>query len=118
MSVIDEKQEAIAHIRMAVDNDKLARLNSDAPDTEELCETVDHDRHLLDSQPWQLGSREGKWSNLRVLSAELGREQEEYRDLNERVREFVAYHMQLEAMRYEDDIYVSLLKIDKSKLFI
>jgi hypothetical protein len=27
MSVIDEKQEAVARIRMAVDNDNLARLN-------------------------------------------------------------------------------------------
>ena len=116
MSVINEKQEAIAHIRMAIDNDRLAQLHSDAPDTDEPCETVD--RHLLDSQHWQLGSREGKRSNLRVLSAELGREQEEYRGLDERVRDFVAYHMRLEAMRYEDDIYVSLLKIDKSKLFI
>jgi len=31
MSVIDEKQEAIACIRMAVDNNDLAQLNSDAP---------------------------------------------------------------------------------------
>jgi hypothetical protein len=105
MSVIDEKQEAIAHIRMAIDNDKLARLNSDsALDDDELCEI---DEHHLDSQHWQLGYREGKRSNLRVMSAELGRKQEEYRGLDERVRDFVACHMQGEALRYEDDIHVS-----------
>jgi hypothetical protein len=37
MSVIDEKQESIACIRMAIDNNDLAqRLNADAPDDEEL----------------------------------------------------------------------------------
>ena len=37
---------------------------------------------------WQLGSPEGKKLNLRVMSAELGSEREEYRCLNERVRDF------------------------------
>ena len=101
MSVIDEKQEAIACIRMAVDNNNLAHLNSDAPDDE----NIDHD---LDSQHWQLGSPEGKKSNLRVMSAELGRVHEEYRCLNERVRDFVATQIPEEALRYEDDIHVSL----------
>jgi hypothetical protein len=120
MSVIDEKQEAIACIRMAIDNDELARLESDPDaldnDSEEPCEI---DKNLSDSQHWQLGSREGKRSNLRVISAELGRDQEEYRGLDERVREFVSCHMPMEAMRYEDDIHVSFsTKLDGSKLFI
>jgi hypothetical protein len=103
MSVIDEKQEAIACIRMAVDNDKLAQLDSDAPDVE----NVDHDN----SQSWQLGSPEGKKANLRVMSAELGRVHEEYRFLDEKVRDFVACQMPEKAMRYEDDILVSLNKL-------
>ena len=40
-----------------------------------------------ESQHWQLGSPEGKKLNLRVMSAELGSEREEYRCLDERVRD-------------------------------
>jgi hypothetical protein len=99
MSVIDEKQEAIAHIRTAVDNSNLG-----PPDNDELYTPED-----IDSQHWQLGSPEGKKSNLRVISAELGREHEEYSDLDKRVRDFLTCHIQPEeTMRYEDDIYVSL----------
>jgi hypothetical protein len=104
MSVIDEKQEAVACIRMAVDNDQLAQLNSDASDDGVDLE-VDPEP---ESQQWQFGSPEGKKSNLRVMSAELGSEREEYRCLDERVRDFIARHMPGEAMRYEEDIYVSL----------
>ena len=107
MSVIDEKQEAIAHIRMAIDNEQL---NSDAPDDED----VDHN---LNSQSWQLGSPEGKNLNLCVMSAELGRMHEEYRCLDEKVREFVASQMPEEAMQYEDDILVSFTQLSLIDLF-
>src|SRR6266511_4150838 len=104
MSVIDEKQEAIACIRMAVDNNDLVQLNSDAPDDD-----VDLEVDLEpESHHRQLGSPEGKKSNLCVMSAELGSEREEFRRLNERVRDFIACHMPEEAMQYEEDIYVSL----------
>ena len=104
MSVIDEKQEAIACIRMAVNNDNLAQLNSDA-----LGDDIDLEVDSgPESQHWQLGSPEGKKSNLCVMSAELGSKQEEFRHLNERVRDFIACHMPEEAMQYEKDIYVSL----------
>ena len=99
MSVIDEKQEAIACIRMAVDNDNLARLHSDAPGP---------DNEDIDLQHHQLGSPDGKKSNLRVMSAELGKVREEYRSLDEKVRDFVATQMPEEALRYEEDIHVSL----------
>jgi hypothetical protein len=113
MSVIDEKQEAIARIRMAIDNDTLARQNSDALDDE----GQDEIDNISDSH-WQLGSHEGKRSILRIMSAELGREQEEYRRLDERVKDFVARHMPQEAMQYEDDIHVSLsTALNRSKLF-
>jgi len=46
MSVIDEKQEAIACIRMAVDNNRLAQRNL-KEDDEELCD-IDSDQ---DAQP-------------------------------------------------------------------
>ena len=89
---------------MAVDNNDLAQLNSDASDDDVDLE-VDPGS---ESQHWQLGSPEGKKSNLRVMSAELGNEREEYRCLDERVRDFIACHMPEEAMRYEEDIHVSL----------
>jgi len=115
MSVIDEKQEAIACIRMAINNDSLARQNANASDDDKLCD-INPD---TDSQHWQLGSPEGKKSNLRVLSAELGRKHEEYQCLDERVRDFIACHMPREAMRYEEDIYVRLsTKLISSSLFI
>jgi hypothetical protein len=107
MSVIDEKQEAIACIRMAVDNNNLAQLDADDELDPEIDNALQH---------WQLGSPEGKKSNLRVMSAELGREHEEYRCLDERVRDFIACHMPEEAMRFEDDIHVSLFTIDQRVL--
>jgi len=94
---------------MAVDNDNLAQLNLDATDGGDLnlklCD-VDPDMDS-ESQHW-LGSPEGRKSNLRVLSAELGSEHEEYRGLDERVRDFIACHMPEEAMQYEEDVYVRL----------
>ncbi len=115
MSVIDEKQEAIACIRMAVDNNNLAQLGEDASVNDEGLHDIDLD---IDSQlaHWQLGSLDGKKSNLRVMSSELGRENGEYRCLDERVRDFIAYHMPEEALRYEDDIYVSFMFITIERL--
>jgi hypothetical protein len=113
MSVIDKKQEAIACIRMAVDNSLQAQLNADAPDDEEPCDDdQDIDSHW---QHWKLGSLEGKKSNLRVMSAELGRTHGEYRDLDRWVRDFVACQMPEEAMQYEDDLYVCP-SVDQRKL--
>ena len=104
MSVIDEKQETIACIRMAVDNNNLVQLNSDALD-DDIDLEVDPGP---ESQYWQLRSPEGKKLNLCIISAELGSEQENFRHLNERVKDFIACHMPEEAMQYEEDIYVSL----------
>jgi hypothetical protein len=92
---------------MAVDNNS-AQLNSDAADNEEQW---DADQGT-DLQNWQLGSPEGKKSNLRVVSAELGRTHEEYRDLDRQVSDFIACQMPEEAMQYEDDIYVCVPPVD------
>ena len=112
MSVIDEKQEAVARIRTAVDNDNLARLNLDTLDDDDDMDELRDIGANVDSQHWQLGSLEGKKSNLRVMSTELGREHKEYRHLDENVRDFITLHMPEEAMRYEDDIYVSLFTVN------
>jgi len=48
------------------------------------------------------------------MSAELGKEHKEYRCLDERVRNFLSCQMPEEAMRYEDDIYVSFFGLTNS----
>lgn len=112
MSVIDEKQEAVARIRMAIDNDNRARLNLDTLDDDDDMDKLHDVDANVDLRHWQLGSLEGKKSNLHVMSAELGREHKEYRRLDENVRDFITFHMPEEAMRYEDDIYVSLFAVN------
>src|SRR6267154_2699934 len=114
MSVIDEKQEAVARIRMAVDNDNRARLNLDTLDDDDDGEELhDIDQNVDSERHWQLGSLEGKKSNLRVMSAELGKEHKEYRHLDEHVRDFITLQMPEEAICYEDDIYVSFFTVNR-----
>jgi hypothetical protein len=108
MCIIDERQEAIARIRMAIDNDRKARLNLNA------LESTDKHEGALDLEPessktWQLGSPEGKKTNLRVMAVDLAKVDPRYYSLEERLREFIACNMPEEAvqLRFEDDIYVS-----------
>ena len=108
MCIIDERQEAIARIRMAIDNDRKARLNLNA------LESANTHEGALDLEPessktWQLGSPEGKKTNLRVMAVDLAKVDPRYHSLEERLREFIACNMPEEAvqLRFEDDIYVS-----------
>ena len=110
MCIIDEKQEAIARIRMAIDNDKKARSNS------EFAEDTVEDGAPLDLEPesskmWRLGSPEGKKTNLRLTAADLSKNDPCYRDLDKRLWDFIACNILEEAiqLRHEDDIYVSIL---------
>ena len=109
MCVIDEKQEAIARIRMTIDNDRKARLELDAMENVTESE-VTLDLELESSKTWQLGSPEGKKTNLRIMGADLAKVNSQYCSLDERVREFIACNMPEEAvqLRFEDDIYVCL----------
>ena len=109
MCIIDEKQEAIARIRMAIDNDKKARLNLESAEA-----TVEGEA-LLDLEPeslktWQLGSPEGKKTNLRLIAADLAKADPRYCDLDKRLRDFIACNIPEEAiqLRYDDDIYVTI----------
>lgn len=108
MVAIDEKMEAIARIRMAVDNDIQARQIESGCDAEEAPEAFTNNESNL--QQWQFGSPNGKRANFRVLlnSEEcLGTRHREYYDLDQRLREFIAFHFPEEALSYEDDIFVS-----------
>jgi hypothetical protein len=109
MCVIDEKQEAIAQIRVTVDNDRKARLNIDS--TENITESeMAFNLELESSKTWQLGSPEGKKTNLHVISTNLAKIHSQYCSLDERVRDFIAHNMPGEAvqLRFKDNIYVSL----------
>jgi hypothetical protein len=108
MCVIDEKQEAVARIRMAIDNDRMARLNLES--TEDISETLDLEMNHDGSNTWLLGSPEGKKMNLRAMAVGLSNTDRQYRFLDERLRNFIACHMPKDAvqMRFEDDVYVSL----------
>jgi hypothetical protein len=110
MCVIDEKQEAIARIRLTIDNDRKARLNLDSMENPTESEVAALDLELEKSKTFRLGSPEGKKVNLRVMGADLGKVNPQYCSLDERVRDFIACNMPEEAvqLRFEDNIYVSL----------
>lgn len=123
MCVIDEKQEAIARIRMTIDNETKARLNleSTSEDLESADIAGDEGETILDldlqsSKTWQLGSPEGKKMNLRTMANDLAKTNRQYCSLDERVRDFIACNIPEEAvqMRFEDDIYVSLYDLQSS----
>lgn len=123
MCVIDEKQEAIARIRMTIDNETKARLNleSTSEDLESADIAGDEGETILDldlqsSKTWQLGSPEGKKMNLRTMATDLAKTNRQYCSLDERVRDFIACNIPEEAvqMRFEDDIYVSLYDLQSS----
>ena len=109
MCIIDEKQEAIARIRMTIDNDRKARLNIDTIETDsDVALTVESGS----SDTWKMGSPEGKKENLRIMGANLNlaTDNSQYLSLDEKVRDFIACNMPEEAvqLRFEDDIYVCL----------
>ena len=110
MCVIDEKQEAIARIRMTIDNDRKARLNLDSMESNVTESEVVLDLESENSKTYRLGSPEGKKVNLRLMGADLGKINSQYCSLDERVRDFVACNMPEEVvqLRLEDIIYVSL----------
>jgi hypothetical protein len=109
MCIIDEKQEAIAWIRMAIDNNKKARL--DLESTEDIIESeVKVDPESKSSKTWRMGSQEGKKMNFRTMVAGFAKADPQYHNLDERLRDFIACNLPEEAvkMKFEDDINVSL----------
>ena len=108
MCIIDEKQEAIARIRMAINNDKKARL--DLESTEDIESEVNVDPESKSSKTWRMGSQEGKKMNFRIMVAGLAEADPRYQNLDERLRDFIACNLPEEAvqMKFEDDINVSL----------
>jgi hypothetical protein len=110
MCIIDEKQEAIARIRMAIDNNKKVCL--DLESTEDTIESeVQVDLESESSKTWRMGSQEGKKMKFRIMVADLANaDPRRYHNLDERLRNFIACNLPEEAvqMKFEDDINVSL----------
>ena len=107
MVVIDEKLEAIARIRMAINNDIQARQIQSEGKAEEV--ETNNESSLHKNPQWQFGSPEGKIANLQVLLKDNLGIHREYHDLDQRLRDFIAFHFPEEALSYEEDIFVSSL---------
>jgi hypothetical protein len=115
MVVIDEKLEAIARIRMAIDNDIQAQQITYEDEAKEPATSNE-----ADLRQWQFGSPDSeKRVNLRVLVEDRSRTCREYCDLDQRLRDFIAFHFPEDAMSYEDEIFVSfpLLILQNMNLF-
>ena len=110
MVKIDENQEVIALIRMAVDNDKKARaLNQTQLDTQTDSDPENHsDSHILE-QHWTFGSQSGTKLNSRELEKKLAPSDCDFISFDERLRSFVMRSFPDEALHYEDLIYVRLV---------
>ncbi|KDR73369.1 hypothetical protein GALMADRAFT_72471, partial [Galerina marginata CBS 339.88] len=123
MAKIDEKQEAIAKIRMAIDNDVAARAKIAAEagissgDFEEdslpiLAQSAWAAPNNVDGQSphWKFGSPE-KPINSRALDTEIsGLGDSTIKDFDERLRDFLSSCLPDEAIRYEDQILIRLYK--------
>ena len=105
MVKIDENQEVIALIRMAIDNDKKAQAFQSQLDTDvEYCQT---DSFL--EQHWIFGSQSGTKLNSRELEKEFAPSDHDFVSFDERLRSFITHSFPDEALRYEDLIYVCSL---------
>jgi hypothetical protein len=118
MAQIDEKQEAIAKIRMAIDNDVAARARIDAEVAELEAGVSTEAVHVSvwaapdningHSPHWIFGSPE-KPIDSRILETDMcAQGNPSFKEFNERLRDFLSVCLPYEAIRYEDPILVSL----------
>ncbi|KAG5649249.1 hypothetical protein H0H81_005111, partial [Sphagnurus paluster] len=117
MAQIDEKQEAIAKIRMAIDNDAAARAKIDAEaeisyddfkedGSMDLGQSIWAAPDTLDghSPHWKFGSP-GKPINSRALETEMSSlDDSSFKEFDERLRDFISLCIPDEALHYEDPI--------------
>lgn len=102
---IDENQEAIAVIRMAINADNVARsLQTQENGVEDVIPDVlklqSPERH------WNFGSPSGKCLNSRELEKNFSAIDCNFISFDERLRSFITENFPDEAPRYEDIIYV------------
>ena len=112
---IDERQEAVAFIRMTIDNaqEALRIKNQDLDlDLELDLDNLEVQNSVSDDEPaiectWKFGSPEGKRITSRVLEANLAPLNSNYSSFDQRLRVFIANNLPQDILRYEDVIYVS-----------
>ncbi|KAG5650062.1 hypothetical protein H0H81_000906 [Sphagnurus paluster] len=123
MAQIDEKQEAIAKIRMAIDNNAAACAKIDA-EAEISYDDFEEDGSMdlgqsiwaaLDtlnghSPHWKFGSP-GKPTNSRTLETKMSSlDDSSFKEFDERLRDFISLCIPDEALHYEDLILTWLYK--------
>lgn len=116
MCIIDEKQEAIARIRMAINADQQARhsLNKDRLDDEAEVQMGSKGAPSSDKSSWRFGSPEGRKIKLRVLAEDTGKNDAAYTSLENQFWHEIVLKQFPEAathMAFDDEIYVSILLI-------
>jgi hypothetical protein len=99
---IDENQEVIALIRMAIDNDNRAKIQAAVEeDVAELpIELQTADQH------WNFGSPNGTRLNSQELERIFAPTNHDFISFDEHLRSFITHNFPEEAPRYEDLIYV------------
>ncbi|PPQ86075.1 hypothetical protein CVT25_003329, partial [Psilocybe cyanescens] len=104
MSRIDENQEAIALIRMAIDNDNRARsLQSDAEDS--MTKPPEEPESYIPEERWIFGSHSGTRLDSRELEKTFAPINRNFISFDQRLRSFITNNFPGEAPRYEDLIY-------------
>lgn len=118
MVKIDENQEAIALIRMAIDNNDKAQMSL-AQEFAEDCAVESPSDHLeLCSQDlechWRFGSRSNNWLDSRELEKISAPTNCDFIAFDERLRYFIVQNFPEEAPRYEDSIRVRIFSLPTS----
>lgn len=108
---IDENQEAIALIRMAIDDDNRERSLRDAEVHAIIAMGPPREPELNSLQGhWTFGSPSSVNGNTRLDSRELEKifapTDRDFISFDERLRSFITHNFPEEAPRYEDLIYV------------
>ena len=115
MVKIDERQEAVAFIRMTIDNAQEAlriknqNLNLDPElDLDNLeIDNPDSDDGQATECTWKFGSPEGTKITSCALEAILAPLNRDYSSFDQRLKSFIASNLPQDALRYEDVIHVS-----------
>ena len=104
----DLTQEAIARIRMAVDNDKKARNLQAQANVEDSTEIPTESVKPLNNleRHWTLGSPSGTRLDTRSLEEKFALTDRDYLSFDEHLRSFLIYAFPEEAPRFENLIYV------------
>lgn len=107
MVKIDGNQEAIALIRMAIDDDDKARNLQAQVDVEDCAaELLDDLKLQISGQHWTFGSHSSTRLDSRELEKNFAPTNRDFVSFDERLRSFLIHNFPEEAPRYEDLIYV------------